>query len=146
MMLSPWPGRFVAASCALLAIWMVVFCSGCGASALAGQRAAVNAVALAANAAIPLVAEAEQREALAAITAADDLPDAQLRLMACHRKWDAIWLALDAVATAQNAAATDLETGRPLDLGTLRAAWCALQTVLGGTDVDVTAGVEWGCQ
>lgn len=122
---------------------------GCGESAVQVQARTANAVALAANAALPLLAAKYRADGLAIIADAPDRATAEARLDAHRRVWVGVWGHCDgdpprchdgawpALREAHDAWATALERqaqGGTIDLAealrdaaALRAAYCALR-------------------
>ena len=134
---------------ALLVALLVAPFLGCG-SALQGQALVANGFALAANRALPLVADAYRAEGLRRIALAADRGQAEAALGELRIAWQPVWGTYDGVAyrggaweaarTAHEAWAYGLERaarGTPLGPGDvdaagtrLRAAYCALRAVL----------------
>lgn len=128
---------------------LLTVCAACAGGAVQFHAKAANAVALAANEALPALVATYRGEGLDAIARAPDRPAAEAALAALRARWRPVWGTCDgeppscrdgawpALRAAHAAWAEALEqaiAGRPLDLAAarahaarLRATYCAVR-------------------
>lgn len=104
---------------------------GCGDVGRQIQIRTANATAVGANAALPMLVDRYRSESLAAIDRAETREVAEAKLSAIDRQWDPIWEAWDALATAQDAWASSLESDgdTAAALAALRIAYCGIRNL-----------------
>lgn len=115
----------------LLVLLLVALCCGCTPAAIHAQAAAANAIAVAGNSALPLLAASYEREGLAAIARSTTQEQARAELVDVKARWAPTWAAWEALRAAHAAWATALEAGDdaslPTALGAVRDAWCEME-------------------
>ena len=123
--------RFQGAALLLAFAIAISSAAGCSMSARQVQAHAANAIAGAANSALPILLESYRQEGLNAIANASDRTTAETELAAIKERWAPVWKAWETLRVAQNAWATALEEGGDTKaaLGEVRAAYCELQKV-----------------
>ena len=104
---------------------------GCDITGRQIQARTANAVASAANSALPLLVERYQREGEQAIASASDRSTAEAEISAIKKRWAPIWKAWETLRVAEDAWATSIENGGDLGaaLPALKAAYCDLLKV-----------------
>lgn len=122
-------------SIAVLVLTAAMLLTGCGNSQLQIQAQTANAVAQAANSALPLLVERFRREGFSAIdqvrARAGSEEDARAAVAAVEARWEPIWKAWDVLKVAQDGWAIAVESGGDTDaaLKGLKDAYCGLRSV-----------------
>ena len=112
----------------LVVLFLSLFLFGCP-SALKQQALVANAMAIASNEAIPLLADAELAEGLAAIADAPDADAGRAALEAIEEKWRPVWLAVEAFAQAHGTWVDTIESGGELSIVVLLDTYCGLVSI-----------------
>lgn len=120
----------------LLAL-MLVACSDCSgaptqAETARAQHAAIaSAVASAANAALPVLAAAMERDGMLQIEKAESRAEAERALEEVEERWKPVWEAWRLLVVAQDAYATAVESGENTlaHLENLKARYCDLKAL-----------------
>jgi hypothetical protein len=119
----------------LLFCLLVILCLGCHEAGLAVQARTSDAVALSANAALPILVESFRRDGLDAIARVKDVggsvDDARDAVTDVEERWMPVWKAWEGLRVAQDAWATAVELGGDTTacLIALRDAYCGLRRV-----------------
>lgn len=123
---------------ALLLVLLLAACDACGAgqvteeSARRAEHAAVaSAIASGANAALPVLAEAMERQGMLEIEKAESRAEAERALEEVEARWAPVWEAWRLLVIAQDAYATAVESGEDTaaHLGNLKARYCELRAL-----------------
>lgn len=116
----------------VLCISLGLLLFNCSPSAIQIEAATANAVALAANSALPLLAEAFRQDGLSAIAdvkaRGGTADEARAAVAAVEAKWAPVWRGWAALRIAEDAWATALEQGgdTAAALAAVRLAYCGL--------------------
>lgn len=116
---------------ALLLLALPLF--GCGSVPL--EVAIANAVSVAVDESVPVVADEAKREYVAAAESATSREDGERRLADVERKWSPVEAGIDAVRAAQSPVVAAIESRRlptGAELRALLSAYCALREAFAG--------------
>lgn len=115
----------------LFAALLAFLCSACTEASLHLQAQTANAVAYAANAALPILVERYRQEGLDAIAKAPTRDEAERAIDAVRLKWQPVWKQWETLRIAEDAWAKAIEERGDL-MSALRAlgdAYCSLLVV-----------------
>lgn len=130
-----WPA-FVVLSLAVMALAIAIAAPGCTQrQAQTAATVTTESAAVAGSVGVRLLAAAEQVEGLREVERSTSLDDARARLAAVEARYEGAWMALDALAVAQDVAADALEAGELPDLAALGRALCAAALAVAAFDV-----------
>lgn len=112
----------------LLVVWSVLLMA-CAPSARQMQAMFVNQVAINANATLPVLLEAYEREGSRAIAASRSREEALVALERVEQRWKPVWASWESLRVASDVYASALERGATPDAAAVRGALCRLLSV-----------------